>query len=190
MTVGGMLKLLLLFPLLFAILLLQDASNVWSYPPLTLTECQADVLFVMGAAQYDGAPSPAFKRRLDKAYELFEAGCAPDVMVSGGKQTGDRFTEGAAGVRYLAERGVPDDALLSETNSSTSYENLRFGKAIFGDNTLTIVTDDMHAYRTSWLAAHLNLDAKVASVPTKANRFKYGIRELLKLSAYHLGFIR
>ena len=62
----------------------------------------------MGAAQYDGTPSPVFARRLDRALELYRAGCAPRILVTGGKQPGDRFTEGGTGVRYLAARGVPE----------------------------------------------------------------------------------
>ena len=51
----------------------------------------------MGAAQYDGVPSPAFRQRLDRALELYETGCASRLVVTGGKQDGDRYTEGASG---------------------------------------------------------------------------------------------
>lgn len=152
--------------------------------------CPVDMLVVMGAAQYDGAPSPVFARRLDKALALYEAGCAERVLVTGGKRPGDRFTEGEAGVRYLAERGVPKPALLSETKSRSSFQNLSFSRPLVVGKRLLIVTDDLHAYRTGLLARHLGLDAEVASVPTSGPRLSYLLHEAAGVTAYLLGVYR
>lgn len=150
----------------------------------------ADLLVVMGAAQYDGEPSPAFARRLDMALGLYEAGCAPQILVTGGKQPGDRFTEGVAGVRYLAQRGVPKSALLSETESRSSFENLSFSKPLLRGKRLLIVTDDLHAYRTGLLARGLGLEAEVATVPARGPRLPYLMREAAGVTAYFLGVRR
>ena len=63
----------------------------------------------MGAAQYDGEPSPQLAARLDHVVELWPQGLAPLVVVTGGNQPGDRFTEAEASADYLVERGVPAD---------------------------------------------------------------------------------
>lgn len=152
--------------------------------------CPVDTLLVMGAAQYDGVPSPAFARRLDRALELYRTGCARRILVTGGKRPGDRFTEGEAGARYLAGRGVPETALLRETKSRSSFENLSFSRPLVAGERLLIVTDDLHAYRTRLLAQHLGLDAEVAPVVTHGPRLSYRLREAAGVTAYLLGFYR
>ena len=61
---------------------------------------------MLGAAQYDGEPSPVFRARLDHAAELYREGVAPRILTIGGGRTGDRTTEGAAGAAYLAADGI------------------------------------------------------------------------------------
>lgn len=152
--------------------------------------CPVDTLLVMGAAQYDGVPSPAFARRLDKAQELYERGCAERIVVTGGNQPGDRFTEGEAGARYLAARGVPAAALVAETKSRSSLENLKLSRPLLTGTRLLIVTDDLHAYRTELLARHLGLEASVAPVATRGPRLGYALREAAGVAAYLLGIDR
>ena len=176
-----------LLPLLIT-LLVPTLFNILWYPTRARAVCPADTLLVMGAAQYNGTPSPAFKRRLDGALELYQMGCAPRIVVTGGKREGDRTTEGESGARYLQAQGVPEAALASETKSRTSFENLQFSLPLLrGDtgsqdtgsqNTVLIVTDDMHAYRSYWLAQHLGLDASVAPVETRGFGLRYALREL------------
>ena len=162
------------------------AQDAHAYSP----HCPADTLVVMGAAQYDGVPSPVFARRLDRALELYQTGCAPRILVTGGKREGDRFTEGGSGVRYLAEHGVPETALLSERRSRSSYQNLHYSEPLLRDQHIVIVTDDLHAYRTGLLAHHLGLDAAVAPVKTHGPRLPYLLREAAGITAYLLGVYR
>ncbi len=152
--------------------------------------CPVDTLLVMGAAQYDGVPSPVFARRLDRALELYRAGCAPRILVTGGNRPGDRFTEGESGVRYLSEHAVPEHALLSETKSRSSFENLAFSRPLVAGDRLLIVTDDLHAPRTALLVRHLGLEAEVATVTTHGPRLSYRLREAAGVTAYLLGFYR
>lgn len=75
----------------------------------------ADAIVVMGAAQYDGRPSPLLASRLDHAFDLWEKNQAPLIAVTGGKQQGDRFTEAGASRKYLEKLGVPPEKLFLKT---------------------------------------------------------------------------
>ena len=74
----------------------------------------ADAIVVMGAAQYDGRPSPIFAARLDHAIGLYHAGVAPILIVTGGKAEGDRTIEAASVRTYALRRDVPAEAILAE----------------------------------------------------------------------------
>ena len=88
-------------------------------------EKKADVIVVMGAAQYDGTPSPMLQARLAHALELYNAGLAPMIAVTGGKQTADRFTEAATSRRWLKDHGVPVQNIISETTGRSTWQSLR-----------------------------------------------------------------
>jgi vancomycin permeability regulator SanA len=183
--------LLVLMALVVLLLVIRDAVGIWSYTRITTaSSCTAQTVLVMGAAQYDGRPSPAFKRRLDKAHDLYEQGCASNIIVTGGKRLGDRFSEGEAGVKYLAALGIPKTVLQSETKSASSFENLQLSRSLLSEKNLTIVTDDLHAYRTQYLANKLGYSANLETVFNPYKRFAYGLRELMLLMVYHLGIVR
>lgn len=125
----------------------------------------ADAIIVLGAAQYDGRPSPVLARRLDHAAELYADGVAPLVVVTGGRQPGDRFTEAAASAAYLAEHGVPGGAIEREVQGESSWESLaaaaRFLRAD-GITSVVLVSDPYHAMRIDGIAHELGLDAVVS----------------------------
>ena len=85
----------------------------------------ADAIVVLGAAQYDGTPSPVFKGRLDHALLMYQEGRAEHVLVLGSNQPGDRTTEAASGRDYLISRGIPASAVVSVPVGHTSWESLR-----------------------------------------------------------------
>lgn len=85
---------------------------------------KADAIVVMGAAQYDGVPSPLLRLRLEHALGLWRAGRAPLIAVTGGKQEGDRFTEAAASRRWLTDNGVPASAILAEDRGASTWQSL------------------------------------------------------------------
>src|SRR5690554_5603684 len=143
----------------------------------------------MGAAQYDGRPSPAFERRLERALALHEDGCVSRIVVSGGSRDGDRYSEGMTGVNWLREQGVPAEALLAEEQATSSWQNVRNSLPLI-EGRLVIVTDDLHAFRSSWVASQHGLDAQVATVPAGGSRLSYLGRELLGLLGYQLGLAR
>ena len=94
----------------------------------------ADAIVVLGAAQYDGEPSPVFQARLDHAAELYRDGVAPRILTIGGGQTGDRTTEGAAGAAYLAELGIEPSALTAVGTGDDTLASLRAAEALLAEN--------------------------------------------------------
>lgn len=130
----------------------------------------ADALIVLGAAQYDGRPSPVLKDRLDHALELYRAGVASTIVVTGGRQAGDRFTEATTGYNYLRDQGVPDDALLKEIGGTNTYESLAASARFLKERNLTsvvLVTDGYHAFRVRAIASALGLDAAASPTETR-----------------------
>jgi len=128
-----------------------------------------DAIVVMGAAQYDGRPSPQLAARLDHAAELWPQGNAPLVVVTGGNRPGDRFTEAEASASYLEERGVPTGSVLLEGAGTNSYESLRGVADLLsarGLHDVLIVTDPYHALRSKLIAEQVGLTAHVSPTPT------------------------
>lgn len=127
-----------------------------------------DAIVVMGAAQYDGRPSPQLAARLDHAITLWPQGFAERIIVTGGNQPGDRFTEADASARYLIDRGVPADAIILEGEGSTTYESMSNVAAQVGGivESVLIVTDPYHALRTRLIAEGLGFEAYVSPTPT------------------------
>lgn len=125
----------------------------------------ADAIIVLGAAQYDGRPSPVLQDRLDHAFALYEADYADTIVLTGGRQEGDRFTEATTGYNYLRQRGVPDEALLKEVDGTSTWESLSASARFLIDRDLTkvvLVTDGYHAKRVGAIADDLGLDASVS----------------------------
>jgi uncharacterized SAM-binding protein YcdF (DUF218 family) len=115
-----------------------------------------DAIVVMGAAQYDGRPSPVFEARLDHAVALFKEGLADRLIVTGGKAEGDRTTEAATAREYAMVRGVPEDAILLEDESRTTLESIRGVAALMTDHDLAdaiFVSDPTHMLRVLRMAS-------------------------------------
>lgn len=126
----------------------------------------ADAIVVLGAAQYDGVPSPVFAERLDHAAQLYREGVAPRVLTIGGGQTGDRTTEGAAGAAYLAAAGIPESALTAVGFGDDTLASLRATAAELSDDadSVVLVTDPWHAARAGMMATDLGMTVQVSPV--------------------------
>ncbi len=127
----------------------------------------ADAVVVLGAAQYDGEPSPVFAARLDHAAELFRQGVADEVVVIGGGQAGDRTTEGQAGRDYLAAAGLPEAALTAVPEGGDTLASLRAAAPVLaarGQSSVVLVTDPWHAARARLMATDLGLHVQVSPV--------------------------
>ena len=90
----------------------------------------AEAIVVLGAAQYDGRPSPVLRARLDHALALWNADRARVVVLTGGRRRGDLISEAAAGRRYLVRRGVPTQAILLEPAGRTSLASIEGAAAL------------------------------------------------------------
>lgn len=142
--------------------------QVWSASRVDARE-PADAIVVLGAAQYDGRPSPALQRRLDHALELYEEGLAPRIVLTGSKRPGDRFTEAYTGYRYLARAGVPESALTIVADGANTYESLAATRRVLredGDDRVLLVSDGYHNRRLIGIAKELGMDPLVASATT------------------------
>ncbi|HET7169264.1 MAG TPA: YdcF family protein [Candidatus Limnocylindrales bacterium] len=122
----------------------------------------ADAIVVMGAAQYDGRPSPLFAARLDHAIELYRAGIAPHLIVTGGKAEGDRTTEAASAREYAIRHDVPADAILAEDQSRTTLQSIRAVKRVMDEadlKTAVFVSDPSHMLRVLRMANDAGIGA-------------------------------
>ncbi len=122
----------------------------------------------MGAAQYDGDPSPLLAARLDHVADLWPQGLAPLVVVTGGKRAEDRFTEAEASAAYLVERGVPQEAIVLENEGANSYESLEGVSELLaarGLDEVLIVTDPYHSLRSRLIAEDVGLRAWASPTP-------------------------
>jgi uncharacterized SAM-binding protein YcdF (DUF218 family) len=125
----------------------------------------ADAIIVLGAAQYDGVPSPVLANRLDHAAELYREGIAPLIVVTGGRREGDRFTEAEASAHYLESLGISGGAIERETTGSSSWESLASAAGFLrgqGITRVVLVSDPYHAMRIDGIAHELGLDATVS----------------------------
>jgi uncharacterized SAM-binding protein YcdF (DUF218 family) len=157
---------------------------------------RADAIVVLGAAQYDGRPSPALKARLDHVVQLWRAGVAASIVVTGGKQPGDRFTEATASATYLRAQGVAEDKILREVNGRSSFQSLADSAAFLKQKRLTrvvLVSDAYHAARIEGIAEEVGLDASVSPTPASRDVTNLGryARETLAVAASRIfGFRR
>ena len=155
----------------------------------------ASAIVVLGAAQYDGRPSPALKARLDHVVELWQDGKAASIVVTGGKQPGDRFTEATASASYLKAQGIPEGKILREVSGRSSFESLA-GSASFlkrrGLTRVVLVSDAYHAARIEGIAEEVGLDATVSPTPsTRSPSASRYARETVAVAAARIvGFRR
>ena len=121
-----------------------------------------DAIVVLGAAQYDGRPSPQFQARLDHALELWKLDLASYIVVTGGKQVGDRFTEAAAARKFFETKGVLDNLIFEENLGKTTYASLLAVSRIASERKIErvlIVSDPFHQLRAKLIAQEVGLDA-------------------------------
>ena len=128
----------------------------------------ADVIIVMGAAQYDGVPSNLLEMRLQQGLDLWKDGRAPLIALTGGKQAGDRFTEAATGRRWLTDRGVPADAIVSEDVGRSTWQSLSQLAPVLQERsveTAIVVSSYWHVQRADLILHQLGYDASTSPVP-------------------------
>lgn len=119
----------------------------------------ADVIFVLGCGvKQDGTPSDMLRDRLDTALALYENGVASKILVSGDHGS-ESYDEPNAMKDYLVENGVaPSDVFMDHAGFST-YESMYRAKAVFGIETMIVVTQKYHLYRALYDADCFEIDA-------------------------------
>jgi len=171
--------------LAFLLLVTSTALAIW-WNARQDSEPTSDAIVVLGSAQYNGVPSSIFEARLEHAIVLYEDGVAPVIVTVGGKATGDEFTEAEAGRDYLANAGIPDDALLAVPEGVDTLESMRVVSTAFderGWNSAVLVTDPWHAMRAERMAEDAGIEAESSptrqgpAVETRATQFRYILRE-------------
>ena len=121
----------------------------------------ADVILVLGAAEYRGKPSPVLKARLDHALELYNRGLAPRIMTTGGSGGDPVFTEGTVGRAYLAGHGVPSEAVIVENEGDSTVASTALAGEIMhrmGLHSVIVVSDGYHIYRVKKMLQFRGLD--------------------------------
>jgi len=148
----------------------------------------ADAIVVLGAAQYNGVPSPIYRARLDHAIDLFEEGLAPAIVMTGGKLPGDKTTEAEAGRRYAMSKGVPEDAILVEDHGRTTLESLRTVSRMLagrGLHSAVFVSDRTHMLRVLRIAHDEGLEAYGS--PTRTSPIDASASERLRATMHEVG---
>ncbi len=129
---------------------------------------RVDAIVVLGAAQYNGRPSNVLSARLDHAFDLYEQGIAPTIVVTGGRAEGDTYTEAESGSMYLQERGVPDSAILMESEGTDTWTSMQGVADVLRDTDLhriLLVSDGFHLLRSELMARELGLEAYSSAAP-------------------------
>ena len=132
-----------------------------------------DAIVVLGAAQYDGRPSPQFQARLDHALELWKLDLASYIVVTGGKQVGDRFTEAAAARKFFESNGVTVNLIFEENLGKTTYASLLAVSQVVNEQKITrvvIVSDPFHQLRAKLIAQEVGLDASTSATRSSVIR--------------------
>ena len=143
---------------------------------------QADAICVLGAAEYDGRPSPVFRARLDHALDLYNRGIAPLIITLGGTNK-DEYSEGAVGRDYLKSLGVPDSSIIAETESRSTEEQSHRIAIIARVNNLSrlvVVSDGTHLFRIHEICAADGLN--VFTSPRKRVSIGDGSSEAARLA--------
>lgn len=150
---------------------------------------RADAIVVLGAAQYEGRPSPVLKARLDHAAELWGRGLAPHMIVTGGRGVGDTTSEAAVGMRYLIQRGVPADSIAMDMEGLTTSQSMVAVRRFLGPKrypAVILVSDPFHMLRLSILSRRLHMiplgsPTRTSPISTRfGQQLRYVLAESLK----------
>lgn len=156
---------------------------------------RADVIVVFGAAKYAGRPSPVFRARLDHGYDLYQRRLAPMIIVTGGSGGDEHYSEGGVGRDYLLGRGVPDNAVIAETQSENTIRSADRVSTIMQRNQMRsclAVSDGYHMFRIKRMLAAEGVTCYSAprielKPPTRGERTRLILREVLSYTLWKLG---
>lgn len=147
----------------------------------------ADAIIVLGAAAYDAKPSPVFEERIRHGIDLYRRGLAPKLIFTGGYGgVGARFSESQVARRYALRQGVPEKAILIESLSRNTHDNLRQASLLMQQHQLhdvIVVSDPLHMARALRISKELGIRAVGSPTPTSrfrtfATRWRFLLQEV------------
>jgi uncharacterized SAM-binding protein YcdF (DUF218 family) len=171
-----------------------SAFRIWQYARVD-DRAHADVILVLGAAQYNGDPSSILRSRLNHAKTLYDQGVASHIVTVGGRKPKDRYTEAEAGDMYLAKRGVPVDRIVEVNNGSDTLNSLQAAAVVLrqhGWHTAVLVSDPWHMFRSETMAEDTGITAWTSPthsgpvVQTRQTQLRYIGRETAALLFYRV----
>ncbi|MCI0396285.1 MAG: YdcF family protein [Chloroflexi bacterium] len=146
-------------------------AEVYFYAQRTETR-QADAAIVLGAAAYGNRPSPVLRERINHAIELYRGGYVDTIIFTGGRGRTSRWSEAEVAARYALAQGIPQEAILLETRSTNTVENLAYAQQVaagYDLQTFLIVSTPFHMRRAMAIAEDLGLEAYTS--PTRTMRW-------------------
>jgi uncharacterized SAM-binding protein YcdF (DUF218 family) len=153
----------------------------------------ADVIVVLGAAQYNGRPSPVLKARLDHAYDLYKQGLAHAIITTGSYGPDPNISEAQVSRKYLVQRGVDVADIVTEQGSGSTIDSVQAASGLLkakGWKSALVVSDGFHLYRVKKMFGDMGVVAYTSPAPNSpieveaSHRFWYSIREVVLFSAY------
>jgi uncharacterized SAM-binding protein YcdF (DUF218 family) len=153
----------------------------------------AAAIVVLGAAQYNGRPSPVLKARLDHALELYKKQMAPAIITTGSYGADPNFSEAEVGRKYLVQNGAEVSDIVTEQGSGTTYDSIRAVSGLLkakGWNSALVVSDGFHLFRAKQMFADNGVVVYTSPAPNSpieiaaSQRFWHSVREVVLFSAY------
>ena len=154
---------------------------------------QADAIVVLGAAQYNGRPSPVLKARLDHAHDLYNQGYAHAIITTGSYGPDPNFSEAHVSTEYLVQHGVDIATIITEQGSGSTYDSIQASAGLMqakGWKTALVVSDGFHLFRVKRMFEDKGILAFTSPAPNSpievaaSLRFWHSIREVILFSAY------
>jgi uncharacterized SAM-binding protein YcdF (DUF218 family) len=168
------------------------AIRIYTYGN-NVVDVQADAAIVLGAAVWGNEISPVFRERINHAIELYRSGKVRKVIFTGGQGNRNEQTEAAAARAYAIRNGVPENDILIEETSHTTYENVVNAKQLADANGLKkvlLVSDPMHMKRAVAMAGDIGLEAYPSPTPTtRYQGWRSQIGSLAHETYYYIGYL-
>ncbi|MGO4791668.1 YdcF family protein [Paenibacillus sp. 2KB_20] len=168
-------------------------STIWNYAQ-RIVNIPADAAIVLGAAVWDGKPSPVFQGRIDHALWLYDRQFVNKLIFTGGRSSEDELAESEVARQYAIKHGVPESDILIETASRITEQNLHYANKVgdsAGLSSYLIVSDPLHMKRAMMMAEDLGLEANPSPASQSAyqslrSRVPFLIREVFYYVGYQL----
>jgi uncharacterized SAM-binding protein YcdF (DUF218 family) len=153
----------------------------------------ADAIVVMGAAQYNGHPSPVLRARLDHAFDLYRHGLAHAIITTGSYGPDPNFSEAQVSTKYLVQRGVDVASIVTDQGSGSTYDSIQAASGLLkakGWKSALVVSDGFHLYRVQKMFRDEGILAYTSPAPNSpieieaSQRFWHSLREVVLFSAY------